>query len=337
MRILVTGGAGYIGAQTVRLLRRRGDEVVVLDDLSTGHAEAIDGPHLVVGSIGDGALLERLLATGVAGVIHLAALKSTEDSLRDPGRYFATNMGGTLAVLRAAALVGVRWLVYSSTCAVYGTPDELPVRETCPPRPENPYGESKLLGERMLPWFDRSAGLRSVSLRYFNAAGADPAADLGEDWGRASNLIPQVMKAALGHDGPLQVFGSDYPTPDGTAIRDYVHVVDLAEAHLRALDYLAAGGASTTLNVGSGHGASVREVVDLAGRVIGQAVPVVDGPRRPGDPPAIWADGTRAREVLGWEARFDLEGIIRTAWRWHSTHPAGYERDPAVAAPVLRP
>jgi UDP-glucose 4-epimerase len=326
VRVLVTGGAGYIGSETVRLLMARGHEPVVLDTLERGDRAAVDEAPLIVGSVANAILVEATLRErAIDAVIHFAALKSVEASFIDPAGYFGTNVGGSFALLGAMGRAGVTRLVYSSSCAVYGSPSDLPVRETSALRPENPYGETKLLVERALRWFD-GAGLRSVSLRYFNAAGASFDGRHGEDWTDAPNLVPVVIKAALGRGPAVRILGSDYPTPDGTAVRDYVHVADLAEAHLLAVEALADGLPSTTLNLGTGQGSSVRAVIDAVGAASGQPVPVVAAARRAGDPAAIWADAELAGTVLGWRARYRLDAIVETAWRWHSTHPDGYAR-----------
>jgi UDP-glucose-4-epimerase GalE len=319
MSILVTGGAGYIGSHTVRQLRRRGDEVVVLDSLEFGSREAVADTPLVVGGIADADLVGEIIARHhVDAIVHFAAYKAPGESFEDPGRYFANNVAGTAALLEASYRAGVRRFVFSSTCAVYGTPAEVPVSEAAPIQPESPYGESKAMVERMLNWYDRCLGLRSVSLRYFNAAGAAMDGSLGEDWSVTLNLVPLAMKSLLGQAPPLRVFGTDYPTPDGTAIRDYIHVDDLADAHLRAVDYLTEGGASTSVNLGTGIGSSVREVLAAAEKAAGRPVPAIDSPRRPGDPIALWADNARAQELLGWDARYGLDEIVTSAWQWHS-------------------
>ena len=326
MRILVTGGAGYIGSRTANLLARHGHEVTVLDDLSTGHAGAVAGLPLVVGDVRDGSLVAGVLGDSrIEAVVHFAALKSVEESTTDPGAYFDANVGGTLALLRAMAATGARRIVFSSSCAVYGIPDVLPVAEDAALRPMNPYGESKLLSERLLPWFEEAHGIRSAILRYFNAAGAADDGSAGEDWTTAPNLIPIVLKVAAGLLPELHVNGRDHPTPDGSAIRDYIHVEDLAEAHLRALSVVDERDASIVVNVGTGRGASVLEVLEAARRVTGRPIQAVDAPRRAGDPPAVWADTRHAADVLGWTATRTLDDILDSAWHWHSAHPAGYE------------
>lgn len=325
MKVLVTGGAGYIGSHTVRLLRERGYEVVVLDSLEYGHRAAVGDTPLIQGDTADEALLRRLFhEQGTQAVIHFAAYKAAGESMEQPGRYFANNVCGSLGLLRAMQAANVRLIVFSSSCAVYGTPAHLPVGEDHPLHPESPYGESKRMVEQMLHWFDLCHGLRYASLRYFNAAGAWPDASMGEDWRMTLNLIPLVMKAALGVIPRVQVFGTDYPTPDGTAIRDYIHVVDLADAHIRALEYLAREDRSAIFNLGTGQGSSVQEVIDMARRVSGVDIPVEYTARRKGDPVAIYADNRKARQVLGWQPQYGLEEIIRHAWQWHSTHPHGY-------------
>jgi UDP-glucose 4-epimerase len=256
--------------------------------------------------------------------VHFAALKSVEESVADPGSYFDVNVGGTLAVLQAMAHTGVRRFVFSSSCAVYGTPDRSPVDESAPLRPMNPYGESKLASERLLPWFESAHGIRSAVLRYFNAAGASDDGAHGEDWSDAQNLIPIVMKVAVGQEAAVRVFGTDHPTPDGSAIRDYIHIGDLAEAHRCALEAIDSATGAVIANVGTGVGASVIEVVEAARRITGQAIATEPAPRREGDPSAIWADTSNAESVLGWRASRGLDDIIRSAWAWHSRHPDGY-------------
>ncbi len=325
MTVLITGGAGYIGSHLVHALAEREETLVVLDDLSTGHSASLpSGMMLIRGDIRDGALVTDVMrAHRVTAVVHFAGDKSVPRSMTAPGQTFSSNVTGTLALLEAMAAARVDRLVFSSTCAVYGTPAALPITEAAQIQPENPYGESKALAERMIRWFNRVHGLRSVILRYFNAAGAHPGGDLGEDWRQAENLMPAVLRAAW-TGSPVTIFGQDYPTPDGTAIRDYVHVMDLADAHLRALEYLAGGGVSDTLNLGTGSGTSVRQVVEIAQAVVNRPLDVIHAPRRHGDPVAVWADPSRAAKVLGWTAHRGLRGMVESAWEWHSRHPDGH-------------
>ena len=325
--ILVTGGSGYIGSHVVLALERD-HRVIVLDRKPVPDAIR-DRCRYEAADVRDRAALDRLFASEpIGGVVHLAGLKSVTESLAAPERYFDTNVRGTLELLSAMAAAGVRRFIFSSSAAVYGVPDALPVTEEAPTRPENPYGESKLLVERMLPWFERAHGITSISLRYFNAAGAAEDGAVGEDWNHAANLIPLVMRAALGALPEVEVFGTDYPTPDGSAIRDYIHVVDLADAHVLGLHHLLDGGRSIIANLGTGSGASVLEVIGTVRRIGQVDVPVRLGARRAGDPPAVWADNVRAMEELGWRPRYGLEEIIETAWRWHSgaRRPAGTGR-----------
>jgi UDP-glucose 4-epimerase len=259
-------------------------------------------------------------------VVHFAAYKAPGESMTDPARYFDNNVAGTLSLLRAMVRANVRTLVFSSTCAVYGTPKNLPVNETNNPvNPESPYGESKLMVEQMLKWFDAAHGLRSVCLRYFNAAGAYPDGSMGEDPRKVQNLVPLVMNAATGRQKNVKVFGTDYPTPDGSAVRDYIHVMDLAEAHAKALDYLREKDRSDVFNLGTGNGNSVLEVLNAARRITGIDIPAEHVARRPGDPVAVYADNTKARTVLGWTPQYGIEEIISSAWKWSSSHPDGYE------------
>jgi UDP-glucose-4-epimerase GalE len=325
MTILVTGGAGYIGSHTARLLAERGREVVAVDSLERGHRAAVGDLPLAVADVSDRAALAELIdAHRVDSVVHFAAYKAAGESMEHPGRYFHNNVGATAALLDTVAAAGIERFVFSSSAAVYGTPESLPVTEDAPVRPESPYGESKAMVETMLAWLGRLTPLRSVSLRYFNAAGAWPDGSLGEDWSLTTNLVPVVMKSLLGRRPPLEIFGTDYPTPDGTAVRDYVHVLDLAEAHVAALDHLEAGGESSVVNLGTGVGSSVRQVLAAAEAAAGREVPTVLAERRPGDPVAVYADNRRAAELLGWRPRFGLDDILASAWAWHSTHPDGH-------------
>jgi UDP-glucose-4-epimerase GalE len=334
MAVLVTGGAGYIGSHTVRALLEHGDDVVVLDSLEYGHPEAVLGAPLVVGDIADSSLVQRVVDEhAVDAVVHFAAYKAAGESMEIPERYFENNVARSAAFFSALVGTRVRRLVFSSTCAVYGTPRTLPVDETHPTGPESPYGESKRIVEQMLRWFDGCHHLRSVSLRYFNAAGASADGRIGEDNPRPLNLVPLAMQAALGQLPVLTINGTDYPTPDGTTIRDYIHVDDLATAHVLALNYLGRGEPTTVVNVGTGRGASTREVVEGTKRVSGVNFAIQDGPRRAGDPTEVYADNRRARELLGWEPRYDLDGILESAWAWHSSHPKGYaSRDASPSA-----
>jgi len=325
MSVLVTGGAGYIGSHTVRALRKDDRDVVVLDTLEYGHPEALIDTPLEIGDIADTALVRRVIDEyHVDQVVHFAGYKAAGESMVIPERYFDNNVTRSLQLLNTLRDADVTRIVFSSSAAVYGTPQKLPVDEDHPTGPESPYGESKLMVEQMLRWFSRCHGLRSVALRYFNAAGASSDARLGEDSHTPLNLVPVAMTAALGQISALPVYGTDYPTPDGSAIRDYVHVEDLADAHLRALGYLEAGGDTTVINVGTGAGSSVREVVAATKRASGVDLPTRLEPRRAGDPTAVYADNRRARALLGWEAKYGLDDIVRSAWTWHSTHPHGY-------------
>jgi len=329
MRILVTGGAGYIGSHTAALLAGRGDYVVAYDTLEHGYREALGRLPLVVGSTHDIDLVKQVIGDHkLEAVVHFAAYKAAGESMTNPGKYFENNVGGSLRLFEAACAAGVRKLVFSSTAAVYGTPSSLPVKESDALRPENPYGESKRMVEQMLKWFDACHGLRSVALRYFNAAGAALDGENGEDPRYVANLIPLVMKVATRRAPALRVFGTDYPTKDGSGIRDYIHVLDLAEAHACALDFLASNKPSSVFNVGTGQGASVFEVLAAARRISGQEIAAEIVDRRAGDPAAVFADNRKARELLGWSPRYGLEEIIGTAWQWHHKHPDGFAAAP---------
>ena len=326
MTILVTGGAGYIGSHTVRQLRETGREVVVLDSMELGHEAALLGAELIIGDIADFDLVTSICRERkVTSVVHFAAYKSVGESMSDPVRYFTNNVSGSTMLIDAVVAAGVEQMVFSSSAAVYGSPARVPVTEDLEPHPESVYAETKLMIERVLMWMGETRGLRSVCLRYFNAAGASLDSRIGEDWAVTTNLVPIVMKATLGKRPPLEVFGNDYPTRDGTGERDYIHVVDLADGHVKALDYLDAGKPSLTCNLGTGTGSTVLEVLDATQRVSGREVPHVFSPRRLGDPAVVYADPTFAHNALGWKARHGLAEIIDTAWAWHSTHIAGYE------------
>jgi len=324
-RYLVTGGAGFVGSHTVAALLDRGDEVVVLDSLSTGHRDAVlPGARLVVGDLEDGELVDELLAEQPwDAVLHFAALSLVGDSMREPFRYIATNVGTGVRLIESCVRHGVRRFVLSSTAALFGAGQDTPIDEDTPIDPGSPYGESKAMLERTLLWAERVHGLHSACLRYFNAAGADPAGRLGEDHLPETHLIPLVIDAALGRRAELTVFGRDYKTPDGTCIRDYVHVTDLADAHLAALKLL--DGRSVRFNLGNGQGHSVLQVIEAVERVTGRRVPYRIADRRPGDPPRLVAAAGRIAREAGWQPRFaDLDGIVRTAVAWREAHPHGY-------------
>lgn len=321
MRVVVTGGAGYIGSHMVHLLRERGHEVAVVDSLVTGRREAVPaGVPLLEADVGDRRLVAPFLRERRAeAILHFAARIQVGESVVDPRRYYAGNLAATVGLLESVLDAGVGRVVFSSTAAVYGVPFEVPIPESHPTSPVNPYGETKLAAERMLASYARAYGLGYAALRYFNAAGALAEAGLGERHEPETHLIPLVLRAALGEGKPVTVFGRDYPTPDGTCVRDYIHVVDLAEAHLAALEYLGAGGESGAFNLGTGRGYSVAEVIAEAERVAGREVPTAEGPRREGDPPALVADPSRAHERLGWRpTRSSLGQILEDAWRFHS-------------------
>jgi UDP-arabinose 4-epimerase len=324
MRILVTGGAGYIGSHTCKHLAAAGHAPIVFDDLSQGHEWAVKWGPIERGSLADPArLVEVLRSQRIEAVVHFAANALVGESMHDPGKYFRNNTAGTLNLLEAMHEAGVGTIVFSSTCATFGNPVRVPIDETHPQAPVNPYGESKLMIEKMLRWYGEIHGTRWMALRYFNAAGADPDGEIGEDHDPETHLIPLVIGAVQGLRPAVQVFGTDYPTPDGTAVRDYVHVADLADAHLRALDALGRGTPSQAVNLGTGHGHSVRAVIDTVARVSGRQVPFVEAPRRAGDPPELVADPSRAGDVLGWSCRYaDLETIVRHAWTWHERQRA---------------
>ena len=323
----MTGGAGYIGSHAAKALRRAGYRTVIYDNLSAGHREATLGAPLIEGDIRDVDAVRRALReSGASSVMHFAAWLIVSDSVSDPIGYYRNNVGGTLGTLEAMAAEGVRRFVFSSTCAVYGEPIETPISETHPTAPINAYGQTKLAIEHALPHYERASGLRSIRLRYFNAAGADPDGELGEDHAPEIHVIPRAFEAAGGGE-PLQIFGEDYPTPDGTCLRDYIHVSDLADAHVRALRRLEDGGASASYNVGTERPSSVREVIAAVERVTGRTVSRRSAPRRAGDPAALYASAAKIRAELGWvPQRAELETIVADAWRWHSAHPRGYSR-----------
>jgi UDP-glucose-4-epimerase GalE len=322
MTVLVTGGAGYIGSHTVRLLASQGRDVVVLDSLEHGDKSRLGSVPLFQGDINDERIIEKICRKhDITDVVHFAAYKAVGESMDQPLRYYNNNVAGTIALVRSLLSNGVNRIVFSSSAAVYGNPESVPVTEESALRPESVYAETKSVVERFLSSCD-AIGLRSVSLRYFNAAGASADASIGEDWSMSQNLVPLVMKAILGFSGPLNVFGNDYPTPDGTCIRDYIHVDDLADAHVKALDYLSTGGKSLACNVGTGKGTSVLDVLNLAEQVSGRKVPYNIVGRRSGDPVSVYADPTLIRALLGWKATRDVRDIISSAWNWHERDAA---------------
>jgi UDP-glucose-4-epimerase GalE len=326
--VLVTGGAGYIGSHAAKALRQAGYHVVIYDNLSAGHKDAALGASLIEGDIRDVESVRRALReSGASAVMHFAAWLVVSDSVGDPIGYYRNNVGGALATLEAMAAEQCRQFIFSSTCAVYGEPVETPVRETHPTAPINAYGQTKLAVEHALPHFERAYGIRAIRLRYFNAAGADPDGELGEDHSPEVHAIPRAFEAATGGES-FQIFGEDYPTPDGTCLRDYIHVVDLADAHLRALRRLEAGGASATYNVGTERPSSVRDVLASVEHITGRTVAHMSAPRRSGDPAVLFASAERIRTELGWTPRRpDLDTIVADAWKWHSTHPRGFRTE----------
>lgn len=321
MRILVTGGAGYIGSVSVKLLADEGHSVTVFDSLERGHRAAVDGRvELVEGDLREpGAIRRVMLEVRPDVVVHFAAYTHVGESMEDPTMYFSNNVGGGLNLTDAMVAAGVKKIVFSSTCATYGQPETVPITEEAPQNPENPYGESKLILEKILYWHQQQKEFEPVFLRYFNAAGAS--GDLGEDHSPESHIIPLVLQVALGKRDVFSIFGCDYETPDGTCVRDYIHIEDLGQAHVLAIQ----PGVSGAFNLGNGNGFSVKEVVEASRRVTGHPIPSEMAPRRPGDPPYLIADATRAKEVLGWKPMFpDIETIVRHAWNWHQVHPEGY-------------
>lgn len=320
--VLVTGGAGYIGSHAVLGLQQAGFEVVVLDNLVYGHRDIVENVlkvELVEGDTSDRALLDSLFASrSFAAVMHFAAYAYVGESVTAPDKYYRNNVIGTLTLLEAMVAASIKTFVFSSTCATYGVPNQVPIPEDHPQNPINPYGATKLMVERILADFDPAYSFKSVSFRYFNAAGADPEGRLGEDHNPETHLIPLVLLTALGQQDAISIFGTDYPTPDGTCIRDYIHVTDLAQAHVLGLEYLLNGGDSQTFNLGNGNGFSVREVIDTARHVTGKPIPAVERDRRPGDPPALVGSAEKAQTVLGWSPQYaDLTQILTHAWQWH--------------------
>jgi len=326
MAVLVTGGAGYIGSHTVAELLALGEDVVVVDSLETGHKEAVLGGKLYVCDLRDEAAMKKVFAENdIDAVIHFAANSLVGESMTNPGKYYHNNVYGTLCLLERMQEAGVKRIVFSSTAATYGNPERVPIEESDRTEPTNAYGETKLAMERMMRWFDTAHGIKYVSLRYFNAAGAHENGRIGEDHKPETHLIPVVLQVALGARESIAMFGDDYPTPDGTCIRDYIHVQDLADAHVLAVKKLREGGDSAVYNLGNGRGYSVREVVEVVRRVTGHPIPAKVEPRRAGDPAILVASSARTALELGWQPkRASLDTIVASAWSWHQAHPNGY-------------
>jgi UDP-arabinose 4-epimerase len=324
--VLVVGGAGYIGSHAARALRRHGHTVLIYDNLSTGYARLANGFELITAEIADTGKLTAALKR-VDAVMHFAAHAYVGESVENPRKYFRNNVEAGLALLNTCVDSGVKKLIFSSTCAVYGVPVKIPITEENPRQPVNPYGVTKLVFERALEAYDHAYGLRFASLRYFNAAGADESGEIGEMHDPETHLIPAALEAAVGTRPELEVFGTDYPTPDGTCVRDYIHVNDLAEAHVSALQHLDAGGSSLAVNLGTGRGTSVKEILDAVEKATGKPVPKRIAPRRAGDPPALVADPSRAEQLLHWKATHSLDEIVATAWKWMQHNLAGTLRN----------
>ena len=325
--ILVTGGAGYIGSHTVRELRSRGYDVVVYDNLTTGHIEAVGDAIFVKGDLFDVELLtDTFKKYGVDSVIHFAAYSLVGESMTNPLKYYHNNVAGTLALLEAMVACDVKYLVFSSSAATYGDTGEDIISETSPQKPTSVYGMTKLMMEQLMADFDKAYGLKYVALRYFNAAGAHDSGEIGEDHNPESHLIPIIMQVLNGKREKLGIFGDDYPTPDGTCIRDYIHITDLADAHIKALESLKSGASSNAYNLGNGNGFSVKQVVETVEKVVGRPVKREIVPRRAGDPAILVASSDKIKKELGWKPAYDsLEKIVASAWKWHSTHPDGFK------------
>ena len=328
MSVLVCGGAGYIGSHVTRALIDSGEEVVVLDNLLTGHVDAVhEKAKFVLGDLRDEEFLDRVFKENkIEGVIDFAAFSLVGESMTEPLKYFENNFYGTLCLLKAMRKHGVKHIVFSSTAATYGEPENIPILETDKTFPTNPYGESKLAVEKMMKWCDLAYGIKFTALRYFNVAGAHPSGEIGEDHNPESHLIPIILQVALGKRESIGIYGDDYPTPDGTCIRDYIHVMDLADAHILALKRLYKGEESAIFNLGNGEGFSVKEVIEVTRKVTGHPIPAVVSPRRAGDPAKLVATSEKAMRELNWKPKYNtLDKIIETAWNWHKTHPNGYE------------
>ena len=326
MAILVTGGLGYVGSHSVKQLVDRGEQVICLDNLVYGHREAAGGSEVVIGDIGDQALLREIFSKNkIDAVMHFAAFADVGESVADPQKYYINNISKSVAMLQVMLEFDVKMMIFSSSAATFGEPEVVPIPEDHPKNPTNPYGRSKLMLEEILREYEHAYGLRSISLRYFNASGADPSGLIGEDHKPEHHLIPLIIQVALGRREKISIFGTDWPTPDGTCVRDYVHVSDLAQAHLLGLDALRDGKETTAYNMGNGSGYSVMEVVKMIEKVTGKAIEAVPADRRPGDPAVLVASSNKIIEELGWKPNYpDLEMIVKTAWDWHREHPNGY-------------
>ena len=328
MAILVAGGAGYIGSHMVKDLVEHGQEVVVADNLSTGHRDAINPKaKFYEGDIRDRKFLDKIFDNeDIEAVVHFAAFSIVPESMSKPLKYFDNNTGGMITLLEAMRDHNIKYIVFSSTAATYGVPEHMPIKETDPQNPINPYGLSKLMMEKMMHWADKAYGIKFVALRYFNVAGAAPDGTIGEDHGPETHLVPIILQVAQGKRKELSIFGDDYNTPDGTNVRDYVHVMDLADAHILSIKYLEAGNESNAFNLGSSTGFSNKQMLEAAREVTGEPIPAKIAPRRPGDPDSLVAASDKARNVLGWDPKYDdVHDIIATAWKWHSAHPKGYD------------
>ncbi len=328
MAILVAGGAGYIGSHMVKNLVEHGEDVVVADNLSTGHRDAINPKaKFYEGDIRDRKFLDKIFDNeDITAVVHFAAFSIVPESMSKPLKYFDNNTGGMITLLEAMHDHDIKYIVFSSTAATYGVPEHMPIKETDLQNPINPYGLSKLMMEKMMAWADKAYGIKFVALRYFNVAGAAPDGTIGEDHGPETHLVPIILQVAQGKRKELSIFGDDYNTPDGTNVRDYVHVMDLTDAHILAIKYLEAGNKSNAFNLGSSTGFSNKQMLEAAREVTGKPIPAKMAPRRPGDPDSLVAASDKAREVLGWKPKYDdVHDIIATAWKWHSTHPKGYD------------
>ena len=328
MAILVAGGAGYIGSHMVKDLIEHGEDVVVADNLSTGHRDAINPKaKFYEGDIRDRKFLDKVFDNeDITAVVHFAAFSIVPESMSKPLKYFDNNTGGMITLLEVMRDHNIKYIVFSSTAATYGVPEHMPIKETDPQNPINPYGLSKLMMEKMMAWADKAYGIKFVALRYFNVAGAAPDGTIGEDHGPETHLVPIILQVAQGKRKELSIFGDDYNTPDGTNVRDYVHVMDLTDAHILAIKYLEAGNKSNAFNLGSSTGFSNKQMLEAAREVTGKPIPAKMAPRRPGDPDSLVAASDKAREILGWKPKYDdVHDIIATAWKWHSTHPKGYD------------